>query len=191
MPGTGPRQRAVIAFSFGVQAVLIAGALTLPAELSSTVSVSSSSAVASPVALLPVVSPLTNGVSFGSIFPVTVKIGAASGTWGPLSGPSVFLIEPGPDLTATVTLTLLDEYPVSSLSFSLTDEGSLQAPAPGSAATARNLLSAPGPVSQGTHTFTLHLGNLAPRSGEDIVMTVTRPGDPSVASGVIAEIVTS
>lgn len=141
--------------------------------------------------LLPVVSPLNNGVSFGSIFPVTVKIGAASGTWGPLSGPSVFPIEPGPDVTATVTLTLPDEYSVPSLSFSLADEGSRQAPAPGSAATARNLLTVPGPVGQGTHTFTLHLGNLAPRSGEDIVMTVTRPGDPGVASGVIAEIVTS
>jgi hypothetical protein len=143
------------------------------------------------VTLLPVVSPLSNGVPFGPIFPVTVKIGAASGTWDPLSGPSAFLIEPGPDVTATVTLTLPDEYSVPSLSFSLADEGPPQAPAPGSAATARDLLSVPGPISQGTHTFTLHLGNLAPRSGEDIVMTVTSPGNPGGASGVIAEIVTS
>ena len=188
MPGTGPRQRAVIAFSFGVQAVLIAGALAIPAELSSTVSVSSAAA---PVTLLPAESPLSNGVPFGSIFPVTVKVGAVSSTWTPYDGPSVFLIGPGPDVTATVTLTLPDEYPVPSLSFSLADDGSLQAPAPGSAATARNLLSVPGPLIQGTHTFTLYLGNLAPRSGKDIVMTVTRPGDPSAASGVIAEIVTS
>ena len=190
MPGTGPRQRAVIALSFGVQAVLIAGALTLPAEVSSMgVSASGSSvAVPEPVTLLPVVSPLINDrVPPGSVFPVTVKIGAASSTWTTLTAPSVFLIKPGPGMTATVTLTLPDGYYVHSLSFSATAEGPLQA----MAATTRNLLSVPGPLSPGAHTFTLHLGNLAPQSGGDLTMTVTRPGSPGVASDLIAEIVTS
>jgi hypothetical protein len=195
MSGTRPRQRAAIALAFGVQAVLIAGALALPAELSSTASVSSSSApaVPLPVTLLPVVSPLTDGAPFGPGFPVTVKIGAASATqiYPAPGGPSTFLLDPGPDVTATVTMTLPDNYWAPSLSFSLADEDPLQAPMPGSAATARNLLNVPSPLSRGTHTFTLHLGNLAPRSGEEIVMTVTRPGDGDMSTGVIAEIVTS
>jgi hypothetical protein len=187
MSGTGPRQRAAIALSFGVQAVLMAGALALPAGLSSTASVSSSSAVAvpAPVTLLPAVGPLDNGVPPGSGVPVTVQVGAELGTWDPVSGPSVFLIEPGRDMTATVTVVLPDGPPAYSLSLGLVDEGHL----PGPTWAGRSRLSVPA-LGQGTHTFTLHLGSLAPHSVTDILMTLTQPGDEPAASSVIAQIVT-
>jgi hypothetical protein len=191
MSGTGPRQRAAIALSFGVQAVLMAAALALPAELSSTAGVSSSSAVAvpAPVTLLPVVAPLDNGVPPGPSIPVMVQVGAERGTWDPVSGPLVFLIESGQDVTATVTIVLPDGHSAYSLSLGLADEGPLPNPPPGLPAAGRSRLSVPA-LGQGTHTFTLHLGNLAPHSGTDIVMTLTQPGDQSAVSSVIAEIVT-
>jgi|tagenome__1003787_1003787.scaffolds.fasta_scaffold20850367_2 hypothetical protein len=187
MPGTGPRQRAAIAISFGVQAVLIAGALALPAELSTTASVS----VAAPVMLLPAVSPLTSGAPFQTGLSVTVKAGQQSGTWTEQSGPSVLLTDPGPDVTAWVTLTVPDSYPVRSLSFSLADVAPRSAQAPSTWGTRRALLNVTRPIGAGTCTFMLHLGSLGPQSGEDIVMTAVRSGAPGVASGVIAEIVTS
>lgn len=189
MPGTGPRQRAAIAISFGVQAVLIAGALALPAGVPATAGVSAGAPA--PVMLLPVVSPLTDGAPFPAPLSVTVKFGEQSGTWTERGGPSVFLTDPGPDVTATVTLTLADTYPVRSLSFGLADAAPRPAQAPGSWGAHRALLSVPGPISAGTYTFTLHLGNLGPQSGEDVVMTATRPGCPGGSSSVIAEVVTS
>jgi hypothetical protein len=153
--------------------------------VSSTASVSADAPA--PVMLLPVVSPLTDGGSFQTPLSVTVKFGDQSGTWTGQSGPSVFLTDPGPDVTATVTLTLPDTYPVRSLSFGLADVAPRSAQASSSWGTHRTLLTVSGPISAGTYTFTLHLGNLGPQSGEDIVMTATRPGAPG---SVIAEVVT-
>jgi hypothetical protein len=188
MSGTGPRQRAAIALSFGVQAFLIAGALTLPAALSSAGGVSSSSSVAvpGPVTLLPVMSPLPRG----SAFPVTVTIGGTgvTGIYPAGGGPAPLLAESGTDLTATVTLTLPGARSLSSVSFTLAD----QRPAPASAASAPKALRVvSGPVGPGTHTFTLPLDSLPPRGGWDIVMTATDSGGQGGSSGVIAEIVTS
>jgi hypothetical protein len=188
MPGTGPRQRAAIAIAFGVQAVLIAGALALPAEQSST---SSGPAFApAPVMLLPAVSPLTSGAPFQTGLSVTVKAGEQSGTWTEHSGPSVLLTRPGADVTVWITLTVPDSYPVRSLSFSRADVPPRSAQAPSSWGTHRTLLNVTGPISAGTYTFLLHLGTLGPQSGEDIVMTAVRPGPLGAARGVIAEIVT-
>jgi hypothetical protein len=191
MSGTRPRQRAAIALSFGVQAVLIAGALALPAHVSSTASISSSAAaVPAPVALLPAVEPLSNSIPFQPGVSVTFKIGAVSGSWTEPGGAAVYLIEPGPDVTATVTLTLPDGYAVRGLWFTMTDRPQVQDPSSRTAAAARFLLSVPA-LSGGTHTFTLPLGNLAPRSGESIIMTAIRPGYPEVSTATIAELVTS
>jgi len=192
MSGTRPRQRAAIALAFGVQAVLIAGALVLPAQLTSTASVSSSSELApAPVALLPVVAPLSNGIPFQPGVSVTFKIGAVSGTWTEPRGASMYLIESGPNVTATVTVTLPPGYWVRGLWFSMTDRPHAQDSSPRSATATRFLLGVPGPVSAGTHTFTVPLGNLAPRSGENLIMTAIRPGYPEVSTGTIAELVTS
>jgi hypothetical protein len=84
-----------------------------------------------------------------------------------------------------------DSYPVRSLSFSLADVAPRSAQAPGTWGTHRALLNVAGPIGARTYTFALHLGSIGPQSGEDIVMTAVRPGAPGVASGVIAEIVTS
>jgi hypothetical protein len=189
MPGTGPRHRVAIALSFVVQAVLIAGALALAAD--SSTSVSSSSVAPEAVTVVPLESPPAAGVAAPWNIPVTVKIGAAGivATY-PAPGPeSQFLLEPGSDVTATVTLPA--SYSMPGLSFSLTDKSSLVGTAPSSLTVSRPLLNVPSVPGQGTLTFTLHLGALEPGRDMIVYMTVTRPYDSNMFGGVIAEIATS
>ncbi len=187
MLGTRLSRRAVIALSFGVQAVLIAGDLSLPARPSSPAGLGT-------VRVLPIARPPGEGVTSPIIpFPVTVRVGAASTTMTyPDPGvQQLFLLRPGPDVTATVTVTLPPSGMVPGLSFTLGDKPSPQGGSPGSQPASRDLLDVPSLPAQGTLTFSLHLGSLAPGSDEVIVMTVTRQADSGMASGEIAEIVTS
>jgi hypothetical protein len=98
MPGTGPRQRAAIAISFGVQAVLIAGALALPAELSTTAG--ASVAAPAPVTLLPAVSPLTSGAPFQPIGARTYTFMLHLGSLGPQSGEDIAMTAARPGAPA-------------------------------------------------------------------------------------------
>ncbi len=171
MSGTRPRQGAAIALSFAVQAALIAGILALPARSSATASMSSSGTAS-----------LTT--------PVTVKIGVASAvvTYPTSGAPIQFVAPPGTRVTATVTLADRDSAP--GLMFTL--YGHTLAPDGENVSDgARTLLAVPSAASvpsQGTHTFTLDLGDIEPYSTMDIVMTVACIGGTS--NSVIAEITT-
>jgi len=192
MPGTAPRQRAAIALSFGAQAVLIAGLLALPGDLSPMASVSSSSAAPTSVQLLPIASPPDNWYTpEGAAIPVTVKLGMAGFTeMYPTPGvQSLFLLEPGSDVTVTVTLPA--SYSVPGLSFALCDPPSPPGSEPVSASPCRILLNVPDVPDQGTLAFTLHVGTVSAGSDKVIDMTVSREDDPSMQSGEIAEIVAS
>jgi hypothetical protein len=198
MSGTGPRQVVAIALSFGVQAVLIAGVLAIPAEMSSTVGVSSSSAVAvpapAPESLLPAMSPLGSGEMAGQAFPVTVSVGATSEMYmyGSLAVPPSFQVKPGTDVTATVTVTVPVGYVLPSLSVGLAEEAPLAAaPAPGIWGSPRATVSVPGPLQAGPHSVTIDGGTLAPHSGLDVVMRTPASADVTTPGVMIAEIVTS